>query len=394
MNTAIGYLEDDDLAMFALGLLAPAEAAVVARAVSEDTGARGRLAEARAHLGAYIESQVVLNEVPEQSFDRLMGRIAGERKVVPMRPAVVPPRFGVSGAAEETTTERRSGVGRAMPWVGWAAAAGLAVAAGTLYRERAGLEGQLAKERGQVAQISNETAETARERDTLQARTAEQGRKVEDLTAAQQAAAAKATEERERAAGQTEAARAEAERARAAGAATADQEQARVNALTAQLAEAQRQQAVLQGQVSSETATVATQAGELNRLRTEAAGAREVMEALTDRTALRVTLTKPKGTAEPTGRATYVASRGTLVFQGSNLAALAANKVYALWLLPADGGAPVAAGTFAPDARGNATLVTAKLPGAVAAKAFAITVENEGGATTPTMPILLVGAAG
>ena len=401
MSTTIGYIEDDDLAMFALGLLAPAEAAVVARAVSEDAGARMRLSEVRAQLGTYIESQVVLDEVPEQSLDRLMGRIADERKVTPMRPVAVAPRFGASEIAAEGTaagaTERRSGVGRVMPWVGWAAAAGLAVAAGTLYRERAGLEGQLVEERGQVAQVSNQTAEAARERDALRANAAEQGRRVEDLTAAQQsaqAAAAKATEERERAAGQTEAARAEAERARAAGAATVDQEQARVNALTAQLADAQRQQAVLQGQVSAETATVATQAGELERLRTGAASAREVMEALTDRTALRVTLTRPKGTKEPTGRATYVASRGTLVFQGSDLATLAANKVYELWLLPADGGAPVAAGTFAPDARGNATLVTAKLAGAVTAKAFAITVENEGGATTPTMPILLVGAAG
>ena len=400
MSAAIEYIEDDDLAMFALGLLAPAEAAAIARAVSEDAGTRMRLAEARAQMGAYLESQVVLDEVPEQSLDRLMGRIAEERKVAPMRPAGAAPRFGilgsaeVSGSAKETTADRRFGVGRAMPWVGWAAAAGLAVAAGTLYRERAGLEGQLVEERGQVAQVSNETAEAARERDALRAGAAEQGRKVEDLTAAQQSAQAAAAEERERAAGQTEAARAEAERARAAGAATMDQEQARVNALTAQLAEAQRQQAVLQGQVSAETATVATQTGELDRLRAEAAGAREVMEALTDRTALRVTLTRPKGTPEPTGRATYVASRGTLVFQGSSLAALAANKVYELWLLPADGGAPVAAGTFAPDARGNATLVTAKLPGAVAAKAFAITVENEGGAATPTMPILLVGAAG
>ena len=106
-----------------------------------------------------------------------------------------------------------------------------------------------------------------------------------------------------------------------------------------------------------------------------------------------MTLTQPKGKPEPTGRATYVASRGTLVFQGNNLAPLAANKVYELWLLPADGGAPIAAGTFSPDSRGNANLVTPKLAGAVAAKAFAITVENEGGATTPTLPILLLGAA-
>lgn len=392
MNATIGYIEDDDLAMFALGLLTPAEAEVVARAVSEDAGTRSRLAEVRAQLGLYIESQVELDEVPEQSLDRLMGRIAEERKVVPFKAGVDAPMFGMTAPTGEMTA-RRSGAGRLLPWVGWAVAAGLAVAAGTMYRERAGLEGQLSDERGQVAQVSSQTAEAARERDALKARAAEQGQKVEQLTAAQasaQEAVTKAKQEQERAAGQTEAARAEA----AQRAASANQEQARVDDLTAQLAEAQRQKAALQARVGAETTTVATQAGELDRMRTDAASARAVLDALTDRTALRVTLTRPKGTPEPTGRATYVASRGTLVFQGSNLATLAANKVYELWILPADGAAPVPAGTFSPDARGNANLVTAKLAGAVAAKAFAITVENEGGATTPTMPILLVGAAG
>ncbi len=400
MNATIGYIEDDDLAMFALGLLTAPEAAAVARAVTEDEGTRVRLAEVRAQLGAYIESTVVLDEVPEQSLDRLMGRIAEEKRVVPFRAreAAAAPMFGMTAAASaEDVPGRRSGVGRVLPWVGWAAAAGLAVTAGTLYRERTGLEAQLSAESGQVAQVSNETAEAAREREVLRARSAEQSRKVDELAAAQvsaQDAAAKAKRNEQQAAGQTEAARAEVARVQATGAATAEQAQARVSELTAQLAETQRQQAVLEGQVHSETATVATQAGELERMRTEAVSAREVLEALTDRTALRVTLTKPKGTPEPTGRTTYVASRGTLVFQGSNLTALAANKVYQLWLLPADGGAPVSAGTFSPDARGNATLVTAKLAGAVPAKAFAITVENDGGAVAPTMPILLVGAAG
>lgn len=398
---AIEQFEDDDLAMFALGLLAPPEAAAVARAVSEDEGTRSRLAEVRAQLGAYIESAVVLDEVPEQSLDRLMGRISEEKKVVSIgsRTASATPMFGAAAAADETGT-RRLGARRVLPWVGWAAAAGLAVATGTLYRERAGLSAQLADQSGEVARVSNEAAKARIERDMAGATNVTQQRLLDQLAAGQtstQAAAAAAKQDAAKTAERAEALRAEAARESAAASQQATQvtqQTVQMSELTAQLAEAQRQQAALQGQVSSETATVATQASELGRLRTEAASAREVLDALTDRTALRVTLTRPKGTPEPTGRATYVASRGTLVFQGSNLAALAANKVYELWLLPADGGAPVPAGTFAPDARGNATLVTPRLAGAVAAKAFAITVENEGGATTPTMPILLVGAAG
>ena len=69
-------------------------------------------------------------------------------------------------------------------------------------------------------------------------------------------------------------------------------------------------------------------------------------------------------------------------------------KVYELWIIPAGGSAPIAAGTFHPDAGGNASILMPKLPQGVTAKAFGITVENEGGATTPTMPIIMAGAAG
>jgi len=104
---------------------------------------------------------------------------------------------------------------------------------------------------------------------------------------------------------------------------------------------------------------------------------------------LRVTLTRPKSSAAPTGRATYVASRGTLVFLANNLAPLKSNKVYQLWLMPADGSKPVPIGTFAPDARGAATVVTAHFPRSVSAKGFSVTIEKEGGSQTPTLPIVL-----
>ena len=58
----------------------------------------------------------------------------------------------------------------------------------------------------------------------------------------------------------------------------------------------------------------------------------------------------------------------------------------------ADGSKPVPAGTFAPDARGEAELVLPKVERPVAAKAFGVTIENEGGSETPTMPIVLAGS--
>ncbi|HYL93302.1 MAG TPA: anti-sigma factor, partial [Alphaproteobacteria bacterium] len=75
----------------------------------------------------------------------------------------------------------------------------------------------------------------------------------------------------------------------------------------------------------------------------------------------------------------------------SNLGPLPQKKVYQLWLLPADGSAPMPAGTFMPDANGSA-LMDHVMSAGIDAKAFAITMEPEGGSLTPTMPIVLAPA--
>ena len=122
--------------------------------------------------------------------------------------------------------------------------------------------------------------------------------------------------------------------------------------------------------------------------------ARRLMETINDPSAQRVTLTLSKQAPVPQGKATYVPSKGALVFVANNMAPLEPFKVYELWIIPAGGSAPVAAGTFHPDAGGNASVIMPPLPQGVTAKAFGITVENEGGSQTPTMPIIMAGAAG
>jgi anti-sigma-K factor RskA len=142
---------------------------------------------------------------------------------------------------------------------------------------------------------------------------------------------------------------------------------------------------------SIRSATTA-QASRLDELTAEVAAARQVMETLTDRSAMRVTLTKGKAAPVPQGKATYLASNGSLIFLASNLEPLQPGKTYELWLIPAvAGGSPIPAGTFRPDARGNATVIMPPLPKGVEAKAFGVTVENEGGSATPTQPIILAG---
>ncbi|HEY6923342.1 MAG TPA: anti-sigma factor [Steroidobacteraceae bacterium] len=108
----------------------------------------------------------------------------------------------------------------------------------------------------------------------------------------------------------------------------------------------------------------------------ELANARRVVETLTAPESQTVTLVAAKTPPQPQGKAFYLRNKNSLVFVASNLAPLPPDKIYELWLFPQNGGAPIAAGLFKPDARGNATVVNPPgLPAGVEAKAFAVTLE-------------------
>jgi anti-sigma-K factor RskA len=81
-----------------------------------------------------------------------------------------------------------------------------------------------------------------------------------------------------------------------------------------------------------------------------------------------------------------------LLFYASNLPAPAPGRTYQLWLVPATG-SPISAGTFDPDARGDASVVLPTLPPDVMAAAFAVTDELAGGVPQPTGAKVLVGMA-
>jgi anti-sigma-K factor RskA len=118
--------------------------------------------------------------------------------------------------------------------------------------------------------------------------------------------------------------------------------------------------------------------------------AREVVSTLTATDAMRVTLVAAKTRPQPQGKAIYVRDRSSLIFLASNFQALPAQKAYELWLIPTSG-APIPAGVFKPDAHGSATVIHPPIPAGVQAKAFAITVEPEGGSSVPTLPVLMIG---
>ena len=132
----------------------------------------------------------------------------------------------------------------------------------------------------------------------------------------------------------------------------------------------------------------------VTNLAAQASRAQQVLEVLTAPSAQRVTLTEGKAPAQPTARATYLPERGGLILLATNLKPLPEGKTYELWVIPANGKAPVPAGLFRPDAVGTATLVLPPLPSGIAAKAFGVTIEKASGSDSPTSPIILSGAAG
>lgn len=281
MNTT-GHIERDDLVLFAMQLLSREDATIAGAHIENCPECLRELAEVQGDLAVYAHS-VEMQAPPAGARDRLLRQVGQEKKIVPIEVAPEPElpirSFGGRSSLTEDDLPPRGFAGRVFPWLGWALAAGLAVTAGNFYMQRTALQGSLAEQKDQIAQL------------------------------------------------------------------TAD-----------------------------------------------AATAHAVMETMTDRNAMRVTLTKAQTAPVPQARATYVAEKGMLIFQANNLEPLQPAKVYELWLIPANGSSPIPAGTFHPDEHGYASVMMPPLPKGVQAKAFGVTIENEGGSQTPTLPIIMVGA--
>ena len=94
-------------------------------------------------------------------------------------------------------------------------------------------------------------------------------------------------------------------------------------------------------------------------------------------------------TQPPKGKVFVNPSLGVLLI-ASNLPQTPAGKTYEMWVVPKGGKAPLPAGTFQSDASGNAMHIQHGAVDVNDAAAVAVTLENEGGAAQPTMPILIV----
>jgi hypothetical protein len=133
-------------------------------------------------------------------------------------------------------------------------------------------------------------------------------------------------------------------------------------------------------------------AAQLVQEQRDAALAHEVMAMLNDPAAVRMTLVAAKKPPQPQVKTIYEPQKGHVLLLANNLAPLSQDKVYELWLIPMKG-APMPAGTFEPDNKGNTLMMHAMNDSGIQVQAFAVTVEPRGGSQTPTMPIVMMPAS-
>jgi anti-sigma-K factor RskA len=128
---------------------------------------------------------------------------------------------------------------------------------------------------------------------------------------------------------------------------------------------------------------------ELEQKNKELADAKMVRDLLHAPDAKQMVLVTKKTPAQPQMKMIYSPQKGSLLLMASNTPALPEDKIYELWLLPADGSAPMAAGWFKPDGKGNGMIFHKLKTAGIDAKGFAVTVEPAGGSQTPTSPIVM-----
>ena len=145
----------------------------------------------------------------------------------------------------------------------------------------------------------------------------------------------------------------------------------------------------LRTDVAATTAEANELRGELTALRRNWVEVTRAMNVLRAPDMLKVDLKGQASAPGSTGRAFWSRTAG-LTFTADGLPALPEGRVYQLWTIT--GAVATGAGLFTPDARGAASVTTAIAADAPRPDAFGVTIEPAGGSTTPTMPIVLVGA--
>ena len=178
MNSAHAHLPEDDLALFALALMPPEEAAYAQAHLKHCDQCRGEVARMQGDLVAYAFT-ADMQDPPSAARARLLDAVSREKKLhTPAVEPVLAPRSSILPDRDgRAATSRPRGVGGfgIFGWAGWAVAAGLAVFAGWEFQQRQDLHAQIAGQTDALhaqAVAGQETSErAARAQRVLQALT-------------------------------------------------------------------------------------------------------------------------------------------------------------------------------------------------------------------------------
>jgi anti-sigma-K factor RskA len=118
--------------------------------------------------------------------------------------------------------------------------------------------------------------------------------------------------------------------------------------------------------------------------------ARKIADLLSSRDTITIPLAQQPGMPVGSAHVSYNPKTGMLMYYGA-LAPAPANKSYQLWLVPLNG-KPISAGVFNP-AVGLADHWIVAMPAGTMPKAFAVSLEPNGGMPQPTGPMVLVSLA-
>ncbi len=147
----------------------------------------------------------------------------------------------------------------------------------------------------------------------------------------------------------------------------------------------------LEGQLHESALRAEATERQVNDLRRVALDTQTTMAVLMAPDVARIELAGQPAAPQASARAFWSRSRG-LVLTGSNLPALPAGRTYQLWVLTSQP-APISAGLLKPDANGSVSVMFVTPPDIPKPVAMAVTLEPEGGVSSPTGDKYLVGAA-
>lgn len=160
MNTANQHIPEEDLALFALALMPPEEAAYTLAHLKHCDLCRGEVARMQGDLVGYAFS-AEMQDPPQQARARLLDAVAQEKRLHIPAPAAEPvlaPRH--TNLLDNNVREIRPA--RTSPgifgWAGWAIAAGMLAVAGWQFEQGQTLRTQLAEQSANMEQTNQDAA--------------------------------------------------------------------------------------------------------------------------------------------------------------------------------------------------------------------------------------------